>query len=675
MSTIIIVQARINSKRFPGKVLKKINGKTVINLIFERLKKSKNAEKIIFSIPDNRKEKALYRHLNKIGANIYVGNENDVLDRYYKTAKKHSAKNIMRVTGDCPLVDFNLIDKMIYFFEKNNYEYVSNVINPTYPDGLDLEIFSFKALKKAWKNAKKPKYREHVTKFFLENKKIRKFNLSNKKNFSNLRWTIDEYVDYQVVKKIYNYFKPNIYFGWKDALDYCLKNKKILINQHLERNVGDKTTANKIWTRAKNSIAGGNSMISKHPDIFLPDRWPTYFKKTKGCEIWDLDGKKYFDLSIMGCGTNILGYSNSYVDAGVKKVIKEGNLSTLNCVEEVLLAEKLKLINKWADKVLFARTGGEANAIAIRLSRAFTGKDKIAVCGYHGWHDWFLSASKKNEQIIRQKYLPFYSTVGVPKSLKNSIVSFDYNDFVGLEKLIYEDKNIGCIKMEVVRNIQPKKNFLQKIRKLADEYNKVLIFDECTTGFRETFGGIHQKFSVFPDIAIYGKALGNGYPISCVVGKKDIMNLKKKTFISSTFWTDRIGPTAALKTLDLMEKIKSWKIITETGKKIIKKWELFGKKYKLPLMINGIPSLCNFAFQSTKNIEYKTFITQEMLNNNFLASNTIYSSISHTDKILENYFEILERVFSIIGDCENGDDINRHIKSPLSKISFRHINY
>ena len=674
MSTIIIVQARTDSKRFPGKVLKKINGKTVINLIFERLKKSKNTEKIIFSIPDNRKEKVLYRHLNKIGANIYVGNENDVLDRYYKTAKKYSARNILRVTGDCPLVDPYLVDKMINFFKKNNYDYVSNTITPTYPDGLDLEIFSFKALKNAWSKAKRQDQREHVTRFFLEDKKIKKFNISNKINFSNIRWTLDEPIDYEVLKKIYNHFKPKIYFTWKDALYYCLKNKKILINKHLMRNASNKPSANNLWNIALNNIAGGNSMISKHPDTFLPNRWPTYFKKTKGCKIWDLDGKKYFDLSLMGCGTNILGYSNQDVDKSVIKTVKNGNLSTLNCPEEVLLAEKLISINKWADKVLFTRAGGEANAIAIRLSRAYTGKDKVAVCGYHGWHDWFLSASKKNEAIIRKKYLPFYSTMGVPKSLKNSIINFDYNDFESLERLIHKDKNIGCIIMEVIKNIPPKNNFLQKVRKLADNYNKVLIFDECTTGFRETFGGIHTKFNVFPDLAIYGKALGNGYPIACVVGKKDIMRMKEKTFISSTFWTDRIGPSAALKTLEIMEKVKSWNTITQTGKKIILKWKMLSKKYNLPIYINGIPSLCNFTFKSNKNIEYKTFITQEMLEKNFLANNIIYSSISHTDKILEKYFENLDKIFSIIKDSENGDDINRYIKGPLSGTSFRKIN-
>ena len=235
-------------------------------------------------------------------------------------------------------------------------------------------------------------------------------------------------------------------------------------------------------------------------------------------------------------------------------------------------------INPWADKTLFARTGGEANAIAVRLARAYTGKDNIAVCGYHGWHDWYLSASKNNEKVMKKEHLPFYSSVGVPKSLRNSLLIFNYNNITSLKKLISTNKNIAAIKMEVIRNEKPKNNFLHEVKKIAMKNNIVLIFDECTTGFRETFGGIHQKYNVTPDIAIYGKSLGNGYPITCVVGKKDLMKMKEKTFMSSTFWTDRIGPTAALKTLDVMEKTKSWEIITEKGKKIQNFWELMSQK-------------------------------------------------------------------------------------------------
>ena len=162
----------------------------------------------------------------------------------------------------------------------------------------------------------------------------------------------------------------------------------------------------------------------------------------------------------------------------------------------------------------------------------------------------------------------------MPKSLLNSIIPFEYNNLSSLKNIVSNNKDIGVIKMEVERNERPKANFLKEIRKIATKNNIVLIFDECTTGFRENFGGIFEKYKVTPDIAIFGKALGNGYPITAIVGKKDLMNMKEKTFMSSTFWTERAGPVAALKTLEIMEKTQSWKIITEKGKKL---W-IFGKE-------------------------------------------------------------------------------------------------
>ena len=443
-----------------------------------------------------------------------------------------------------------------------------------------------------------------------------------------------------------------------------------MTNRNILRNYKSSSLKEKYWEKAKKFIPGQNSMISKHPNLYSPSLWPTYFKKAKGCMVWSLDNKRYFDLSIMSAGTNILGYANNAINKSVISSLKNGNISTLNSFEEVLLAEKLISINPWAEKVLFSRTGGEANAIAVRLARAYTGKDKIAVCGYHGWHDWYLAASKSNEKKIKKEQLPFYTSTGVPKSLLNSIIPFEYNNLSSLKNIISNNKDIGVIKMEVERNEKPKENFLKEIRKIATKNNIVLIFDECTTGFRETFGGIYKKYKVTPDIVIFGKALGNGYPITAIVGKKDLMNMKEKTFISSTFWTERIGPVAALKTLEIMEKINSWEIITEKGKKIQKFWRKLANKYKIKIKVQGIPALCNFQFNSQHHNLYKNFITQEMLKKEFLAGNVVYTSISHSEIILKKYFELFEEVFYKINNLDNRDILNLKLNSETS-FSFR----
>ena len=429
----------------------------------------------------------------------------------------------------------------------------------------------------------------------------------------------------------------------------------------------------KIYSLAKKIIPGGNMLLSKKPELFLPKGWPAYFKKTKGCEVWDLDGNKYYDLSLMGVGTNILGYSNKRVDKKVSNVIKNGNLSTLNCAEEVALAEKLIELHPWAQMVKLARTGGEANAVAVRIARAASGKDNVAFCGYHGWHDWYLATNIKKNKNLNEHLLKNLPIEGVPKNLANSVFPFKYNDFKELERIVSQ-KNIGVICMEVMRNDPPKNSFLQKVRNLANKKGIVLIFDECTSGFRKNYGGIHKVFKVNPDIALFGKALGNGYAITAVIGKRNVMEHAQNSFISSTFWTERIGPVAAIATLEEMKRLNSWKTIDQNGKRIIAGWRKLEKKYDLKMNISGLPALCSFNFLSKKNQIYKTLITQEMLKKGFLASNSVYSSIAHTNEIINRYFHELDKVFRLIQKCENGYKIDKILKYPVSISGFQRLN-
>tara|TARA_B100000965_G_scaffold397140_1_gene413180 strand:- start:2744 stop:4048 length:1305 start_codon:yes stop_codon:yes gene_type:complete len=429
----------------------------------------------------------------------------------------------------------------------------------------------------------------------------------------------------------------------------------------------------KLYRKAKSIIPGGTMLLSKRPEMFLPDNWPSYFSKSSGCEVWDLDGKKYIDMSIMGIGTNTLGYGNSYVDKCVREVINNGNMSTLNCPEEVYLAEKLIEINPWADMVKFARTGGEANSIAIRIARAASGKDNIAVCGYHGWHDWYISMNHQGDGLSNH-LISGLNPLGVPKKLKNTVFPFNYNNYEQLLSIV-NNHDIGVIKMEVLRNFPPENNFLEKVRNLATQKNIVLIFDECSSGFRETFGGIHQKFNINPDIAMFGKTLGNGYAITSVVGKKDIMNYAQETFISSTFWTERIGPVAGLASLKEMEKYKSWEIITKIGKKVQKGWEKLSEIYNLKITLSGIPALATFSFDSQNSLAYKSFISQEMLKMGFLASTAFYPSILHNDHIIEKYFNSLDKIFKIISECENQrKDIFKLLDGPVCHSGFERLN-
>ena len=430
-------------------------------------------------------------------------------------------------------------------------------------------------------------------------------------------------------------------------------------------------TGQNLYKKAKTLIPGGTMLLSKRPEMFLPENWPAYFSKAKGCNVWDLDNQKYTDM-IMGIGPNSLGYGYSEIDRAVQKAVSRGNMSTLNCEEEVLLAEKLVELHPWSDMVRFARTGGEANAIAIRIARAASQKDNVAICGYHGWHDWYLSVNIESAGLD-QHLLPGLSPIGVPKNLGNSVFAFEYNNFEQLETLVNE-KDIGVIKMEVQRNHPPKNNFLEKVRKLATEKKIVLIFDECSSGFRETFGGLHKKFGVNPDMAMFGKAMGNGYAVTAVIGTRDVMENAQNTFISSTFWTERLGSVAALKTLEVMESLESWKILPTYGRNIKDGIKGLARYHDLKVNIFGIDPLPTFTFDSPDNLLYKTYLTQEMLKSGFLVGTTFYVSIEQTPTIVKEFLEALDPIFKTLKQCEEGKDISSLLDGPVCHNSFARLN-
>ena len=675
MKIAAIVQARMGSSRFPGKVMKLIQDTPMIEILIKRLSKSKLINQIIVATSINDENTPLVNHLESMNIECEIGSEEDVLSRYYNAAKKNQVDVVVRITGDCPLVDADLVDRCIREFVDKDVSYVSNVSPCTFPDGLDVEVFSFEALEDAYLKNTHSTEKEHVTPYIINSDNYKKSNIKHSKDLSKSRWTVDEVLDFEVIKEVFNYFSPNVYFSWEEVVKLEAENPDIFSkNKNINRNDGaNMGKGQKLWKRAKNIIPGGNMLLSKRSEMFLPDKWPSYFSKSKGCEVWDLDDNKFIDMTIMGVGTNTLGYGHPEVDEAVLKNINNGNMSTLNCPEEVQLAEKLVDMHSWAEMVRFARSGGEANAIAIRIARAASGKDNVAVCGYHGWHDWYLSANLSGDDNLENHLLPGLMPNGVPKNLQGTVFPFLYNDFESLKSIV-DSNDIGVIKMEVTRNTGPEDNFLKKVRDLADSKNIVLIFDECTSGFRETFGGIHMKFDVEPDMAMFGKTMGNGYGITAVVGKKEIMESAQASFISSTFWTERIGPTAALKTLEVMENIQSWKIITDIGKSIREKLKDLAFANDLDITFSGIPALTTFSFNSDNDLEYKTLITQEMLKKNFLATNAIYTCINHTPNVIDDFILALDPIFKDIKECENGKDVKKLLEGPTCHSGFKRLN-
>jgi glutamate-1-semialdehyde 2,1-aminomutase len=429
-----------------------------------------------------------------------------------------------------------------------------------------------------------------------------------------------------------------------------------------------------LYVKAKSIIPGGTQLLSKRPEMFLPNLWPSYYKKSKGCEVWDLDNNHYYDLGIMGIGTCVLGYANIAVNNAVKDSIDNGSMSTLNAPEEVELAEKMLEIHPWSNQVRFAKTGGEAVTVALRIARAYAKKTKIAFCGYHGWHDWYLSANLNDEEGLSGQLLPGLSADGIPKELKNTAFPFNYGNYEKFNEIISNIGNeLGVVIMEVQRYKNLDIDFLKYIRKVTEDLGIVLIFDEISSGFRVNIGGIHLLHSVNPDMAVFGKALGNGFPISAILGTANVMSSAQNTFISSSYWTERTGYVAALKTLEFYKEKNVIEVISKTGMFIRKGLTDIFVRTKLNISVSGgLDSVVSMDIQEENPLLLKTIFIQEMLGRGFLVSNLIYVSYAHTQDIIDKYLENALEVFQLIANHK--DNLENLLKSEISHGGFQRLN-
>lgn len=436
------------------------------------------------------------------------------------------------------------------------------------------------------------------------------------------------------------------------------------------------SNSTEMYNRAKKIIPGGTQLLSKRPEMWLPEKWPAYYSKAKGCEVWDLDDNHYYDMSLMGVGANVLGYAFDEVDNAVKSAIDKGSMCTLNAPEEVLLAEKLIELHPWAESVRYAKAGGEAMSMAARIARAFTKKDIVLVCGYHGWHDWYLSANLVKGDPLADVHLKGLSPVGVPKGLAGTNLIFHYNNIKEFKQLVDENRGeIAAVIMEPIRNDYPQDGFLEEIRTITEKENIVLIFDEVSSGFRLCAGGAHKVLGVNPDVAVFAKGMSNGYPVTAVIGKKDVMDAAQESFISSTFWTERTGFVGALKSIECYEKYNVAEHQSLIGQKVANGWELLAKKNNIDIRINGILPLIHFEFKYEKPLAYKTYFTQEMLKEGFLAGLMVYASLAHNDEIVEKYLEACGRTFAKISEILNhGADIEKYLDGPICHAGFERLN-
>lgn len=426
--------------------------------------------------------------------------------------------------------------------------------------------------------------------------------------------------------------------------------------------------------KAKARIPGLTQLLSKRPDRFSYGVWPGYFSRAEGASVWDLDGNRYLDMSIGGIGATVLGYQDPEVDGAVRDAIGRGVASSLNCPEEVELADLLCELHPWADMVRFARCGGEAMAVAVRIARASTGRDKVAICGYHGWHDWYLAANLGTENALGEHLISGLDPAGVPRGLAGTALPFSYNDAAGLEAIVAtHGTELAAIVMEPIRSLEPQPGFLERVRSAADACGAVLVIDEVSAGFRLACGGAHLMQGFVPDIAVFSKALGNGYPIAAVIGRAGVMEAAQRSFISSTNWTERIGPTAALAMIRKFRREVVHQHLVDVGTAIQQGWQQAAVRNGIKIHVGGIAPLSHFSFETADALAAKAYFIQQMLDQGILASTSFYSMYVHTWQHVEAYLDAADHAFAGIARAVSAGRLNAELRGSPAASGFKRL--
>ncbi|QDU11165.1 aminotransferase class III-fold pyridoxal phosphate-dependent enzyme [Gimesia aquarii] len=434
-----------------------------------------------------------------------------------------------------------------------------------------------------------------------------------------------------------------------------------------------------VYREAKEIFPGGTQLLSKRPEMFAPDQWPAYYREARGCEIIDIEGRHFIDMSLGGILACILGYSDPDVNSAVIRRVTLGSMATLQTADELELSKLLLKIHPWAQNARFTRAGGESMVVAVRIARAFTGRDKVAICGYHGWHDWYLAANLTvNENDQKQQIdhltghlLPGLEPRGVPTNLAGTALTFHYNKLDELDEIITKHGHeLAAVVMEPTRKTDPDPNFLEGVRERCDRLDTPLIFDEISSGWRLCLGGAHRNYGVEPDLAVFAKALGNGFPIGAIIGTQAVMQAAQESFISSTFWTEGVGPAAAVACVKKQMEFDIPAHLAHIGSLAIEGWEKLGCKHKVPVNTGGHPAMAVLTFDHPEAAALTTLMTARMLNHGFLAGGAFNASLAHEPRHVEAYLAALDEVFAELATAIQDGEIRKRIGGPVKHTGF-----
>jgi glutamate-1-semialdehyde-2,1-aminomutase len=658
---VAIVQARMGSTRLPGKVLADIAGKPILEHIVARLRRSRLINDVLIATSSTPADDCIADAAAERHFKVFRGHECDVLDRYYQAAKSAAADIVVRITGDCPLIDPEVVDRVIATFLSGECDYASNTIVCSYPDGLDAEVFSFAALELAWRDGRRAADREHVTPYIRTSRLFRLLNVQSEWGTStrNMRWTVDEPRDLEFIRTIYARFGAREFFGWREVLalidaepTLANLNAGVIRNEGFYRSIAHEAPlpqqkrkldcSRQLALRASQVIPGGSQTLSKGPTQYVQGLAPTFLVRGRGSHVWDADGNEYIDFP-MALGPIILGHGYPVVDDAVRRQMAHGVSFSLPHPLEIEVAERLVEMVRCAEMARFGKNGSDATAGAVRLARAYTGRDVIACCGYHGWQDWYIGTTTFNR--------------GVPKAVGQLTATFEYNNINSLERILDENRNrVAAVILEPIGVVEPQGDFLRAVRELCSREGSLLIFDEVITGFRLARGGAQEYFGVIPDLACFGKAMANGYPLSAVVGPREIMKNFEQTFFSFTFGGEALSLAAGLAT---MKEIAEKEVIAhnwEQGSKIKDGLSVLARQFGLENFVRcaGLPPRTVVSFfdeSGRESLLIKSVFQQECLKRGVLFSGGHNLCYSHSNEDIEFTLRVYRAAMEITGDA------------------------
>jgi glutamate-1-semialdehyde aminotransferase/spore coat polysaccharide biosynthesis protein SpsF (cytidylyltransferase family) len=572
LKVVAVIQGRMGSSRLPGKTMMDLAGTPLLNRLLRQMAGAKTLDEVIIATSSDPADNIIEEYGLRSGYRVVRGSESDVLSRYVKAAETAHADIVVRLTADCPLHSPDTVDEVVTAFLNAKVDYASNTNPYTRPDGQDVEVFTRSVLNRAAAMAVEAPDREHVTPWMRRSHDVTKINvLHASPHHPSLRWSVDHSDDLDFARAVWSSLDQNGPgpFSFEEIMSAVIKSGatqgKAIINEGFYLSVYKSATADAApalsldksfeWlARSEKVIPGGAQTYSKSWRHHIRGVTPIFLDRGKGAIVTDVDGNVYVDL-VQGLLPNILGYAREEVDRAAYERACNGHSFSLPHPIEVELAERISKLIPCAEMVRFGKNGSDATAGAVRVARAYTGREHVAVCGYHGWQDWFIGTTSRN--------------AGVPDGVIKLAHAFPYNDPDALESLLSSKPNkFAAVIMEPFNFTWPDPGYLNKVKEIAHRHGAILIFDEICSGFHFGLGGAQKLFDVTPDLATFGKAMGNGWPISCIVGRREIMKVFEDAFVSFTFAGDVSAMAASLKVLEILESTDAYSRISAAGTKL-----------------------------------------------------------------------------------------------------------